>query len=209
MPICRGESLWTWAYTAKMQVKEIKLKTKIRTRWHSLYLLTHCNIGLRTACLVSNVELLHAEPLQPAANIKIVIFLGIIALKPYVPDQNSHTKRHILGMSTSPWNNPHWWKLCHLSCMLITANPFKTTLFSAFWGLQKFELFEPITRDDGRFHNIKKDFPAQITHMCTQLTCISKTENEFSKASVHSAESLCAEQIWGALKKFCNLTINK
>jgi len=55
--------------------------------------------------------------------------------KLYIARQNSHTK-DILGMSTSPRNDLHCQKLCHLSCTPITNTPEKYP-FSVVWGRVK------------------------------------------------------------------------
>jgi len=58
-------------------------------------------------------------------------------------------KSHILGMSTSPRNNSHRPKLCHLSCTPITNTPQKYT-FSVVFGTCKtlrrnLEIFQRFT----------------------------------------------------------------
>ena len=52
--------------------------------------------------------------------------------------QRSRSKRHILGMSTSPWNDSRHPKMCRLNCTLVISTPTQNSASKgSFLGLAK------------------------------------------------------------------------
>jgi len=76
---------------------------------------------------------------------RIGVFRGLVAPKPHMPPPKHSDERHILGMSTSPWNYSHHPKLCHLPLKLSIIVLYALHLFGA-WKtpVQKFKKFSPV-----------------------------------------------------------------
>ena len=59
-------------------------------------------------------------------------FLGDCSAQTVCPPPKLRYKRRIPGMSTRPWNNSHYPKLCHLSCTPRTNSPWNYPLLMVF-----------------------------------------------------------------------------
>jgi len=102
---------------------------------------THCYIGSKRAyCpFASDVETWTVNTSLTECSrqqrLPKLGFLGTHSAKTVCPPKFMY-KRHIIEMSTSPWNNSHHPTLCHLSCTTITNTPSKLSPFSCFCGLE-------------------------------------------------------------------------